>query len=213
MKKILSIGLSFILLLFAAVPALAANELSEWAKAEVESAESTGIVTGLDIQSYQSPITREQFCVLVFNMIQAASDMSSLVEPIEPIAESPFTDVDNGCVNALFAKGIINGKSESKFAPNDFLTREEAATILTRTAYTVISQIPFTLPEPTYQDNADISEWAREGVKTVSGVGVMKGVGDNCFAPKMTYTVEQAICTVYRAYSLYVTFGPLLELL
>ena len=43
-----------------------------------------------------------------------------------------FTDVDNMKVTFLCGMGIINGKSETEFAPNDSLTREEAATILLR---------------------------------------------------------------------------------
>ncbi len=48
--------------------------------------------------------------------------------------KSSFADTDDNEVAFLANSGIINGRSETKFAPNDDITREEAAVILTNTA-------------------------------------------------------------------------------
>ena len=41
-----------------------------------------------------------------------------------------FADTDDDEVAFLANSGIINGRSETEFAPNDDITREEAAVIL-----------------------------------------------------------------------------------
>ena len=80
---------------------------------------------------------------------------------------------------------IIKGKSETEFAPNDSLTREEAAT-----------EIYFD-----FADGAQISDWAINNVQVICNMGIMQGVGDNRFAPKDLYTTEQAIATLVRIYN------------
>ena len=100
----------------------------------------------------------------------------------------------------LNALGIINGKSKTEFAPNDYLTREEAATII----YRLIDKIyPDWVATEIYFDFADssqISDWAMNNIQFICNMGIMKGVEDNKFAPKDNYTTEQAIVTLVRVY-------------
>ena len=49
-----------------------------------------------------------------------------------------------------------------------------------------------------YDDINEISEWASDSIQTISNLGFMNGVGNNRFAPKDTYTTEQAIVTLVR---------------
>ena len=93
-------------------------------------------------------------------------------------------------VGTLYKQGIINGKAKGIFAPHDFITREEAATILDR-----ICVYDFR-----FHDDEAISEWAKSGVYHMQFIGIMNGVGDDLFAPQDTYTVEQAILTMVRIY-------------
>jgi hypothetical protein len=57
---------------------------------------------------------------------------------------------------------------------------------------------PLPAHTPTFVDNAEISEWAMEGVGQIQAAGIMGGVGDNRFAPQAPYTREQSIVTVMR---------------
>ena len=49
-----------------------------------------------------------------------------------------------------------------------------------------------------YDDINEVSEWASDSIQTISNLGFMNGVGNNRFAPKDTYTTEQAIVTLVR---------------
>ncbi len=117
------------------------------------------------------------------------------------IIKPPFTDTDNEHIGVLNALGIINGKSETEFAPNDSLTREEAAAILYRMINKIYPGWDATAQYFDFADSAEISEWAMNDIQVICNMGIMKGVGDNRFAPKELYTTEQAIATLVRVYN------------
>ncbi len=208
MKKLLSVILSITMLLsvstlvFADVDSgemdknqpITAGMPSDWAKEDVEKAKEKHITESEKNYDYTKPITREEFCELVFNLI-CAGNRGFHVED----KEVKFTDTDNHKVFALNQAGIIYGKSETKFAPDDFLTREEAATILVRM---INREMPMASTQMWFEfdDIEEISEWASDSVQTMCNLGFMIGVGENRFAPKDTYTTEQAIVTLMRIY-------------
>ena len=166
---------------------------SDWANSDIISAGNIGI-TEQTYYNYQSSITREEFCELTYNFITAVNP------EIKVDTEDVFKDTDNKKVLTLNGLGIINGKTKDIFAPDDFLTREEAATILTRM---INKMFPMEATELwfEYDDLKEISTWASDSVQLISNLGFMNGVGNNNFAPKSTYTVEQAIVTLVRIYN------------
>src|SRR5699024_7873466 len=113
---------------------------------------------------------------------------------------SPFTDISSPTVSSLYRSGIISGKSETMFAPNDYITREEAATILYRMAKFMNIDLPDVFDSVYFDDEAEISDWALMAVKVMRDMGVMNGTSDNIFSPDDVYTVEQAIVTMVRLY-------------
>ncbi len=164
---------------------------SEWAAKDIDYALAVGITENGKDYIYKNNITREEFCELIYNLIVLTSD-----EITAPITDS-FTDTKNDKILMLNGLGIINGKSATEFAPNDYLTREEAATIIVRMVNKVF---PMAATEMwfEYDDINEVSEWASDSIQTISNLGFMNGVGNNRFAPKDTYTTEQAIVTLVR---------------
>ena len=164
---------------------------SEWAAKDVDFARAVGITDYGKDYLYKENITREEFCELIYNLIVLTSD-----EITTPITDS-FTDTKNDKILMLNGLGIINGKSATEFAPNDYLTREEAATIIVRMVNKVF---PMAVTEMwfEYDDINEVSEWASDSIQTISNLGFMRGIGNNNFAPKATYTTEQAIVTLVR---------------
>ena len=164
---------------------------SEWAAKDVDFASAFGILEEGKDYLYKENITREEFCELIYNLIVLTSD-----EITTPITDS-FTDTKNDKILMLNGLGIINGKSATEFAPNDYLTREEAATIIVRMVNKVF---PMAATEMwfEYDDIDQVSEWASDSIQTISNLGFMRGIGNNNFAPKATYTTEQAIVTLVR---------------
>jgi len=168
---------------------------SEWAAKDIDFAYEFGITDSTKQYSYHKPITREEFCELIYNYCY------NVIKEVDTLAgENKFTDTTNSNIIRLNAMGIINGKTATEFAPDDLLTREEAAVILTRmvnaTAPVEVTQMWFE-----FDDAAYISDWAMDSVQTMCNMKVMNGVGENSFAPKESYTTEQAIVTITRVYS------------
>ena len=167
---------------------------SAWAKEDIDSAFSVGVAESLS-SSWREDISRLDFCTLVYNALDKAKGM-----PRAKLAENPFDDVQNPKVNSLSFTGIVNGKGNKKFAPNDKITREEAAAVVFRAAkYAEVSA--GTEKETAYKDFASVSDWARESVTGLSKLGIMKGDNNGNFAPKANYTSEQATVTALRLYN------------
>jgi hypothetical protein len=99
--------------------------------------------------------------------------------------------------------GITNGTSETTFSPNDRLTREQMATMLTRVLKKVYipgwtlaedSKYMLNFIQPTkFADDALISGYARESVYYMFANNIVGGTGNNNFSPKAASTSEQAI--------------------
>ncbi len=168
---------------------------SDWAKSDIEKAIALNIINVGGNYNFPASITREEFCELIYNY---CANVIGKLEPAQ--SESSFTDTDNSYIKILNEAGIINGKSETEFAPQDYLTREEAAVILYRMVNKTIP-VPVTEMYFTFDDEASISDWASDSVQVMCNMGVMSGVGENKFAPQDTYTTEQAIATIVRVYA------------
>lgn len=173
--------------------------ISPWAKETISEAKTLNIIKTDVSYNYTAFISREEFCELVFNYIENFSESAFSVGVIKP----PFTDTDNEHIGILNALGIINGRSETEFAPNDSLTREEAAAILCRLIKEMYPNAAATEMYFYFTDGDQISDWAMNNIQVICNMGIMKGVGDNKFAPKELYTTEQAIATLVRVCELF----------
>ena len=168
---------------------------SDWAVSDVKKAEALNITEKGKLYRYGMSITREEFCELIYNYCY------NVIKEVDTVTvENKFTDTTNSKIIRLNAMGIINGKSETEFAPNDLLTREEAAVILNRMVNKTVP-VPVTEMYFAFDDEVSISAWASDSIQIMCNMGVMNGVGDNKFAPKETYTTEQAIATIVRVYA------------
>lgn len=199
MKGILALTISIIALLGIAAATVNADtvspNVSEWAKDTVNEAEINGMIPlNFGLEDYTQAITREKFCELAYNTIKKITETLYLTDE-----RNPFLDTDNYTVLQLYALGIINGKSEDSFAPDDTITREEAATILYRIMNFVKMPMPDSVNEQAiYDDDNAISDWAKTAVYTVSNIDIMQGVGNNIFSPQDHITVEQTIAIMLR---------------
>ena len=193
MKKFISAVLAAAMLLPCGTSFAESSRPSEWASESVNIANRLNINNDTE-RDYSLPVTRGEFCSFIYNCLK-------WVTTLEPSLGSPFTDTDDDKkIAALNSMGIIEGKSETDFAPQDTLTREEAAVILRRMINKVNPDLPVTELWFDFTDGGEISDWASESVQIICNLGVMNGVGDGAFAPQASYTVEQALVTIIRAY-------------
>lgn len=196
MKRLLSLALA-VLMIFLAFPTSSEENgiflapPSEWAIEDVKRSEELNITEKNKAYNYRGAIRRDDFCDLAFNLI------SNVLKAPIPKANVNFSDTSSVRINALFDMGIITGKADGIFAPADFLTREEAATILIRISDKFLN-VYCTELYFLYDDEADISDWAKNSVQVISNMGIMKGTGDNKFSPKDIFTTQEAIVSLVR---------------
>lgn len=95
-------------------------------------------------------------------------------------------------IEALSARSIINGKSETAFEPDSTMTRAEFAAIIVR---------GLGLPEKNNTCFADVTEkdWFESYVNTAFSYGIVNGVSQTEFNPGGTITREEAAVMVQRA--------------
>jgi hypothetical protein len=121
---------------------------------------------------------------------------------IVPVTESGKTFDDIGghagknAIEALAARGIISGKSETAFDPDASVTRAEFAAIVVRglgiaPAAQGGGDGPF--------DDVTLGAWYYYYVNTANHYGIAGGVGDRLFNPSGTITRQEAAVMVARA--------------
>lgn len=107
--------------------------------------------------------------------------------------EGPFADVPedswfNSSVNTLASLGILAGRTETSFAPNDTITRAEFAAICAR-----FDQRELEL-EQSFSDIA--GHWAAEEICRAAELGWVNGYPDGSFRPDETITRAEAVTMV-----------------
>ena len=117
----------------------------------------------------------------------------------------PFTDVSGGewyaeAVRWAAGEGIVNGVSETEFAPNAAVTREQLAAILHR--YAQHKGYDVSIGESTnilsYSDFASISEYAISAMQWACGEGIITGVTESTLEPRGTATRAQSAAILMR---------------
>jgi len=165
---------------------------SSWAADAVNSAIAAGIVPDALQAKYTQATTRAEFCALAVALYETATGT-------EITERQAFSDTSDINVQKMGALGVVTGVGDGNFAPDQKLTREQAATMLARLA----NAMSYPMPQQSatsFADSADISSWALEAVAQIQAAGIMSGVGENRFAPADDYTREQSILTMMRLF-------------
>ena len=128
------------------------------------SAYESGLMQGMSENSFEpsSKLTRAMFITVMHRM----SDLPKVKK------QSNFTEVDDGAwyAGAIawgYENKIISGISETEFAPNDYITREQIATILYRYAKYKgmnVDNVANKTDMSAYPDAVQISDWATDAM-------------------------------------------------
>ena len=149
-----------------------------------------GLVPEDLLADLEANTTRAEFAALAVMLYEliAGEEIVGLVE---------FYDTGDINVGKAAYIEVVMGMGDGTFAPDAYLTREQAAVMLVRLA----NAIGTPLPEADYADFADadyISGWAFDAVSKVQAGYIMLGVGDGMFDPQGLYTRGQSIATIER---------------
>ena len=200
---------------------------SNWAAEDIINAVSMGYLdddpdafgyqpatTNLLGSDYTRAITRGQFAALAIRYYETLmSDITGEDYTIEVNSGDDVFADSTGDTNMAkaFNLGILGGYNSADsragvyVGPNDLITREQAATMLTRLmeqlieAFDSVGRTGWTV---WYADDLpfvdEISDWAYDGVRAVYGVGAMTGTSGTTFSASDPYTIEQSVVTIMR---------------
>lgn len=171
-----------------------------WYFKEMDWAASQGLLKGTEPYVYEpdTGLTRAMFVTVLHRM------MGNLGYQTEAAADAGFKDVSAGswyedAVNWSAENGIILGDDTGKFRPDDSITREEMCAVMDR-MLTFLNHESEAC-EIGFKDNGKISAWAYASVSRLVGLGIIRGMGDNVFAPKNTATRAEAATVLLRFYN------------
>lgn len=179
---------------------------SDWARPEVKLALDASLVPDALQSGFTDPISRQDFCALMVRLVERSSgqDVASYLSGKGLTVTDPFSDTDDPTVLSAYALGIVKGTSATTFTPTGSITRQDAATMLTRTGRLLGIEAG---PGQSFSDADQFGAWAVEGIAYVSGLSdavsgyqVMGGTGEGRFSPLATYSREQAILTALRLF-------------
>lgn len=166
--------------------------ISEYAKPYIEKLTES---IQFDYDDYTKPIKRDEFARLIYFSVKQMSDTMNtkvILNDVKPL----FTDTDDVCIGALSNAGIITGRNDECFSPNDFLTREEAAAVIGRAfdlfGFKRLNKIT------NFADKSNISPWAVSAVDSLCPYKIIIGTDNGNFLPKSTITREQAAIITQR---------------
>lgn len=129
-----------------------------------------------------------------YNNTEYEEDKSERTVPQElnafdDISEVPWAISE---INALYKKGIINGRSERLFCPNESITREEFTKLLMLgfNVDLIGGELPF----------SDVSEtdWAYNFIKTAYLAGIVKGIDEEHFGRELNISRQDLCVMVFR---------------
>ena len=173
---------------------------SQWAEESIKNSIELGLVPQNLQSDYTDKITRGEFCQLAVQTY-----ITKTGNEINMSVETPFTDVDDVYITTAYNLKIVSGVGDDKFAPNNYITRQEAAVMLNNLA-SVLNIDNSTPQSEKFVDEDYFADWSKAGIYKVAGIKsgdtyVMTGTGNGKFSPWMNYTREQAVATMYRLFN------------
>ncbi len=145
----------------------------------------------------QKQMTRSEFAVMIVNYLDIdPSDYSDISLPYSDLDAIPFWALDS--FKALYDLGIIKGRyvsdTESCADPLASISRQEAATIVTRTLPQGFFKTSVTAP-----DKSDVADWAEDGISVLLNIGALNGYEDGTLQPLKPLTKAEAAKILYSA--------------
>ncbi|RJE86228.1 pullulanase [Paenibacillus sp. 1011MAR3C5] len=169
---------------------------SHWGAQAIKSLAVKGIIEGMNSKQFapEVQVTRAQFATMLVRALDAEAGKKP--------ATGVFADVPRDAwyapyAEAAFRLGIVTGRAEERFAPNDAITREEMAVMLLR-AYRAMEAKVASKDVPSFADQSQVSDWAREDVIAAAELGLVQGRTGGRFAPQENLTRAESAQAIYN---------------
>lgn len=178
------------------------SDSTEWSSPELQEASENGLIPDVLIgKDMTNPVTRGEFAAICVNLFEAMTGGRAVMS-----SECRFKDIaeneNRNYILKAYNIGAVQGYSAEQFAPDEYITREQLATMLCRVykraewpEWTLATDEQYTINYsgiPKFADDSDISDYAKPSVYFMTKYGVINGIGNQLFAPRNTNTQQEA---------------------
>ena len=167
----------------------------DWFYDAVRYAYENGLMDGVGDSLFapNSDTTRAQLVTILYRL-EGEPEVSGTSGFTDVAADTWYTDA----VAWAAANGIVNGVSETEFAPGKDITREQLATILFRYAEAKGYDVSARADLSAYPDADQIQSYAAESVAWAVAEGLIQGFEDNTLRPAGNATRAQIATILMR---------------
>ncbi len=152
------------------------DTIGHWAIDEIISANEKGLMKGTSTTSFapDKNLTRAEAAVVICRLLG--------IEPVS--SEESFSDTvghwASDYIETAKNNGLVFGKSEDIFAPNDPISRQEIAVLLDR----AMMRTDLSIINSSFSDvNAEENSWSIEAINRLAELGIITGYEDGTFKP------------------------------
>ncbi len=176
------------------------DTVGHWANDNIKYLVSKGIVSGMSDTEFkpEAKVTRAQFA----KMLTAALKIDPIKGSSLTFRDVPDDAWHHDYIAAAVKAGLITGYDETTFGPDDNISREQMAVIISRALPAASSlnadDIQGVLSR--FKDNGDIASWAEKGVSVVVNCEIVNGMTEDTFAPELSASRAEAATIIYRMY-------------
>ena len=172
------------------------SDLSEtpWAEKAILSLYEKSIVNGYGDKSFRPNgyVTREEFVKMITEAFSIKGEAQLLFSDVNKNEwYSPY-------IERAYSNGIITGISPESFGTGSFITRQDAAVIIDRTAEKCNIVLDEKTAQADFYDAADIAMYAEGAVSRLQKAGIMSGTAEHEFAPAAYTTRAMAAKIIYE---------------
>ncbi|MBN7772388.1 S-layer homology domain-containing protein [Clostridium aminobutyricum] len=167
-----------------------------WAKAYIGNLAARNILNGMGDNKFypDTQLTRAQFLTILAKMVDGLDVSASAAAGFKDVSSSEWY---YNYVNWGYEKGIVSGMSDTEFAPNANITREQMSIMLCKFAVNQGLEFTQTATNISFTDDSAINSWSRDYVYTIVGAGIMNGQPEGNFEPQGLATRAQAAKVAY----------------
>lgn len=157
-----------------------------WAEEYIEYGVDAGYISGYADGTFlpDKTVTRAEFSKMINSAVKITSTGSAKGEFTDVVTKDWFFNEVKRAENA----GYITGYEDGSFRPNNSVTRQEAAVILSRIVLPVAERKEIS----SFTDGKTIDTWAQDAVSMIAAKGYIKGDENGKFLPKNALTRSQA---------------------
>ncbi len=201
--RLLSLVLCLALTLVMLPTALAAAAFSDmeghWAAEAVTWCAEQSLVNGMDETHFapEAGMTRAMLVTVLYRLSGSGDGDAEAQEPEAQFADVPENSWFAPAVGWAARNAIVKGYSDTEFAPDVPVSRQQIAVILYRYAAFAGRDVSHTA-KPEFADVGQIADWAENAVGWAAAERIIGGRDDGCFAPEDAATRAEVTTILYR---------------